>query len=215
MPRFEQPQVDIQLSNFSFQTHGHRSDSVIDTQIEQVPPDSQTITPTDLQHLEWRLNCTSLDDYLERPVDVSSLARAYSSQFGYSHNQNQSSSQIADSDPRLSKHISRKQQRKYHSRLQPHHSQIRSIEALAKQFDTASAEQTSQSLIPGYGPSSQDLNTLVEDIDDVDMNEDSTKILLNAALVKYRRSRDLPAEASWVEKPIRVRKNTSAKKRRA
>jgi hypothetical protein len=215
MARTEEPQIDLQFSNFSLQPHGHRIDSLIDYQIEQVPPHSQSITATELQELEWHLTCASLEDPLKRPTDPVTLASSYSRQFSSSHNHHRSSSQTLDTAGKLAKPISRKQQRKGYSRLETQRNRIRSVEALAEQFKAVPSEQNSHLDISGYRPPTQALKALVETIDETAIDGDSPEDLLSAAFATYRRSRDIPAGSDWVEKPIRVRKNTSAKKRRS
>jgi hypothetical protein len=215
MARIEEPQIDLQSPNLSLQTHGCRIDPLIDCQTEQVPPHSQSITATELQELEWHLTSASLEDPLERPIDPANLAPSYSRQFSSSHNHHRSSSQTLDTAGKPAKQISRKQQRKGYSRLETQRNRIRSIEALAEQFNAASSEQNSHLGISGYRPSTQALKALVETIDETAMDEDSPEDILSAAFITYRRARDIPTESGWVEKPIRVRKNTSAKKRRA
>jgi hypothetical protein len=212
----ECPELDLQFSNFAFQSRDNTSDSMLDREIEQIPPHCRSVSTADLHQLSWSLTYTSLDqepysqvDYENKPI-MDNFAEPLSPSNPQRHITRPLPSSDSQ-DPRLN---SLRTQRKNLARSQTQRSHLRDVEALVQRLNSASSPEFPTAASISEGTSSVALAAMLEE----DENEESSNnrpldtVARQMVSAGYRRSYELKSDRNWVEKPIRIRKNNKRRK---
>ena len=212
----EYQQLELQFSNFTFQGQEHASDSLLECEIEEIPPHSRSISMSDLHVLAWNLRCTSLDQQSSSAIDyeTSTITDEYADYTAPSIVQRHISRPLPSSDSQDSRFSSLRTQRKNLARSQTQRSHLLDVEALVQRLDSASSAEFLPPAKSTGRPPSIAMDTLLEENEGTEIPNYHPSDILGGQMApfSFRRSCDLKPDRNWVEKPIRKRKSPKKRK---
>lgn len=212
----EYQQLDLQFSNFTFQGQENSSDSLLECEIEEIPPHCRSVSMADLHQLACNLRSTSLDQQPSSAVDFeqSTMTDGYVNSLAPSIIQRHISRPLPSSDSQDSRFNSLRTQRKNLARSQTQRSYLLDVEALVRRLDSAPRAEFLPPAKSTDRPFSAALDALLEEkeCNEVPNNQSSDVLACQMGSFGYRRSCDFKPERNWVEKPIRKRKNHRRRK---